>query len=323
MKQAFKQPAVSVVMPLYNKEHEVIRAIKSVLSQTFTDFELVVVNDGSTDNGPDIVKAIEDPRIKVIDQDNSGVSAARNRGIAEAHSELIAFLDADDEWSPDYLESIFELTKHFPQCSVLGTSYFFVNENGIKRPALIRGLPEGFQKGVLKDYFGIAAKSDPPLCASAVVVNKTAISDVKGFPVGIVSGEDLLTWARLASKFDIAYSVEPKAFFWKSDSFSIRPSRRPNIPDLVGYELSLLLKEGKAEQFNNIKKYIALWHRMRANFFMQLGERMYSLNEITKAFRYSPSLKLCVLFFIALLPFNFSRQFIRFVKKSRCQKRRK
>jgi hypothetical protein len=141
--------------------------------------------------------------------------------------------------------------------------------------------------------------------------------NVNGFPEGIVSGEDLLTWARLALKWDIAYSIEPKNFFWKTDTFSIRPDRRPNIPDRVGRELALLLKEEKTAQSKSFKEYIALWHRMRAIFFIQLGERRNSIQEIYKAFKYSPSLKLFFLFIIALLPFEFNKEFLKFLKNVR------
>ena len=84
-------PAVSIVMPLFNKEKEVSRAIRSVLSQSVQNFELIVVNDGSTDNSPSVVKEFVDPRISIIYQKNGGVSSARNRGVQEAKSELIAF----------------------------------------------------------------------------------------------------------------------------------------------------------------------------------------------------------------------------------------
>ena len=94
---------ISVIIPLYNKEDYISRAIDSVLRQTFKDFELIIVNDGSTDQGPGIARNFHDRRIRVIDQQNSGEGAARNRGVAEARAELVAFLDADDEWESSFL----------------------------------------------------------------------------------------------------------------------------------------------------------------------------------------------------------------------------
>jgi len=122
-----------------------------------------VVDDGSTDKGSDIVVAYRDPRIKMIRQENTGVSSARNRGISDARSELVAFLDADDEWLPDFLETILRLKDQFPECGVYATSYVYCRPGGHKRPAILRGLPDGFNEGILHDYFRIAANSDPPL----------------------------------------------------------------------------------------------------------------------------------------------------------------
>ena len=97
---------ISVVIPLYNKEKQVKQTLRKVLEQTFSDYEIIIVNDGSTDSSAEIAREFEDHRIKVIDQENAGVSAARNRGIKEAKGNFIAFLDADDEWDKDYLAQI-------------------------------------------------------------------------------------------------------------------------------------------------------------------------------------------------------------------------
>jgi glycosyltransferase involved in cell wall biosynthesis len=99
----------SIVIPLYNKEKYIKRAITSVLDQTIQDFEIIVVNDGSTDNSTNIVKSITDNRIKLINQENQGVSVARNTGIENTKNEYIAFLDADDKWEPYFLEEIRKL----------------------------------------------------------------------------------------------------------------------------------------------------------------------------------------------------------------------
>ncbi|MHC4292471.1 MAG: glycosyltransferase family 2 protein [Planctomycetota bacterium] len=96
---------VTIIIPLYNKERQIERAIRSVQQQTFGDWHLIVVNDGSTDSGPQVVNSIQDCRIKLIHQDNTGPGAARNVGIRLAKTPYISFLDADDEWHPEFLET--------------------------------------------------------------------------------------------------------------------------------------------------------------------------------------------------------------------------
>ena len=97
------EPAVSAVIPLYNKADYIGRALDSVFAQSFTDYELIVVDDGSTDGGGDIVRAYSDPRLRLVCQENAGPGSARNRGLREARGALVAFLDADDEWLPEFL----------------------------------------------------------------------------------------------------------------------------------------------------------------------------------------------------------------------------
>jgi glycosyltransferase involved in cell wall biosynthesis len=307
-----QQPFISVIIPLFNKENEVQRSINSVLTQTVSDFELIVVNDGSTDKGFDIVRAIKDPRIRVIDQDNAGVSAARNRGIAEAKSGLIAFLDADDEWRPDFLETIMHLKNKFSSCEVYATNYVFRRKNNITRNTVIRGLPVGFKEGNLTDYFKIASQSDPPLSSSAVAVTKIAIESVGGFPVGITSGEDLITWAKLAAKYQIAYSSEPKAYFYEPEILNEYP-RIPQIPDIVGEQLKRLLE--KNVPLCGLREYISLWHKMRANIFIRLKQRKEARREILKALFYSrTTMKLYLLFLLTLLPANSAKRALKLFK---------
>jgi amino acid adenylation domain-containing protein len=103
-------------MPLYNKERFIARAIDSVFAQTWQDFEIVVVDDGSTDNGPEIVKSYKDARLRLIQQPNAGPGAARNRGVKESSSEYLAFLDGDDEYFPDYLRRSIDNLNRNPDC---------------------------------------------------------------------------------------------------------------------------------------------------------------------------------------------------------------
>lgn len=274
--------AVSVVMPLYNKEADVRRAVESVLTQTVPDFELIVVNDGSTDQGPEVVREINDNRIRVFDQENAGVSAARNRGINESRSELIAFLDADDEWKPDFLETILHLRETFPSCSVFATNYVFREVDGKYHLPIIRGLPPHPWEGMIQDYFGVAVRSDPPLWTSAVSVKKEALYAVGLFPVGVTSGEDLLTWARLAAKYPIAYTTKPLAVFRHWASTTGVPTRIPAKEDFVGKSLEFLLSDSVMANKKSLREYIGLWYRMRASMFLRLGKRQEAIAEVKK-----------------------------------------
>lgn len=289
-------------MPLYNKESEIERAIRSVINQTASDCELIIVNDGTTDRSAEIAKSFSDRRIRVIDQANSGVSAARNRGISEAKSNLIAFLDADDEWTHDFIETILGLRARYPSCKVFGTRYFFCSPTGLKRLAVINGIPRDMQEGVLTSYFVVAAQSDPPLWTSALALTKEAIVTIGGFPVGVYSGEDLLTWARLAAKFQIAYSMKPCAIHYNPQTVSDRPGRTPQEPDIVGNSLRGLLNQVDSVTRVGLRAYVALWHRMRAVIFLQLGDTQSVRKEVREAMRFAPSLRLGLLFCIAILP---------------------
>ena len=184
---------ISVVIPLYNKKKQIAYTLQSVFTQTFQDFEIVVVDDGSTDNSVEEVEKFDDSRIRLIHQTNAGVSAARNRGIGEARGELIAFLDADDEWKPRYLETQYALYQKYPECSVYACNYEFRDSEGKVTSTIIRKLPFEGKDGILSNYFEVASCSHPPLWTSAVVVKKSAIQAIGGFPLGIKSGEDLLT----------------------------------------------------------------------------------------------------------------------------------
>ena len=295
----------SVIIPLYNKETTIKRAIDSVLNQTFQDFEIIVVDDGSTSQSVKQVEAINDSRLEIISQENAGVSAARNRGIREAGFEYLAFLDADDEWLPGFLDTISHLISNYPDCVVYGTRYFLGMPDGkTTRPCLVRGLSDQFF-GVVEDYFTIAAKSDPPIHASAVVVKKSAINRIDGFPLGIKSGEDLLTWARLACMGQVAYSMEPKSVFWQEPAhlYDGKPSRKPDPGDRVGKELKKLLTDCPAGNSDGLKRYIGLWHKMRASVYLRLDERKNCSKETLKGLVLHPGLgRLYIYLLLCMIP---------------------
>lgn len=198
-------PEVSVVIPLYNKAPCIERTLRSVLAQTFQDFEVIVVDDGSTDNGAEIVKSILDARIRLIRQENAGVSAARNKGIETAESELIAFLDADDAWKPQYLEKILRLRKKFPEAGAYATSYEEVLPSGKVVIPKFEGIPPPRWEGLLPNYFR-SALGPAPVWTSAVAIPMPVLLDIGKFAVGEHMGEDLDMWGRIALKYPIAFS---------------------------------------------------------------------------------------------------------------------
>ncbi|MGQ9663193.1 MAG: glycosyltransferase family 2 protein [Kiritimatiellia bacterium] len=198
-------PRVTVVIPLYNKALEIERAVQSVLRQTEKDFHVVVVDDGSTDDGPERVLSISDSRIELVRQENCGVSVARNRGVARAETEFVAFLDADDEWLPDFLSETLALAKRHPQALLQATAYAMMTPLGrVIKPRLV-GIPDRLEGGIIEDLFASAFRGDCPLCASNVLVRKSVFARVGGFPEGEKLGEDWDMWARIALAGSIAY----------------------------------------------------------------------------------------------------------------------
>ena len=195
---------VSVVIPLYNKEAYIARAVQSVLSQTMSPLETIVVDDGSTDRSSEIVRQFGG-RISIVHQNNSGVSSARNRGIEEARGEMVAFLDADDEWKPSFLETVLRLAEAYPRCGACMTYYEIVAENTIRLPQL-RGLPPFPWEGVIDRYFLVAALGDPPITASSCCIPKNILIEMGGFQQGKRMGEDVDLWGRIALKYPLAFS---------------------------------------------------------------------------------------------------------------------
>lgn len=279
---------ISVVIPLYNKEKQIARTLRSVFSQTYTDYEIVIVNDGSTDGSAAAVESLEDPRIRLVTQKNAGVSAARNRGISEARGEYIALLDGDDEWKPDFLEKMLCLVDKYHDCQVFAGNYTQVDNSGRQSPTIIKGLQFDGPDGILDNYFTVAAKSNPPVWSSCVMTTKDVFDSVGGFPAGVKSGEDLLTWARIACRYKIAYSTLPLAYYNMGEGydFSKLPPRSQDNNDPIGKGLNELLK--RHADVEGLRQYISLWHKMRASVALRYGDVRETFHESLTSLRYNP-----------------------------------
>ena len=194
-------------MPLYNKAPYVGKAVESVVGQTYGEWELVVVDDGSTDGSGDTVKAFTDNRIHLMRQENAGVGMARNNGVAASHGEYLCFLDADDWWEPTFLAEMAALIERHPDAGIYGTGYYIV-KNGRKRVAPI-GVDEGFTEGDI-NYCQVYAKTlCMPLTSITVCMPRTVFEEAGGFPTGIRLGEDFLLWIHTALKHPVVLLNKP------------------------------------------------------------------------------------------------------------------
>jgi len=206
-------PKVSVVIPLFNKGPHIARAIDSVLNQTVQEFEIIVIDGNSRDEGPEIVKNHPDPRIRFYIQQGSGVSFARNQGVERSKSDFITFLDADDEWLPTHLETLFRLKHGFPEAGIYATAYQTCYKSGKRVNISYHAIPEFPCDLVLPNYFESAALGEPPVWTSAVGILKKMYVEAGGFPAGESYGEDLDLWAKIALKYPVAFSSEITAVY--------------------------------------------------------------------------------------------------------------
>ena len=171
---------VSIVIPLYNKGFIIHKTIKSVLEQTFTDFEIVIVNDGSTDSSFEIVSQISDERILLIQQENKGAAAARNLGIEKATSNLIAFLDADDFWYPNHLEELVKLYTDFPNCGMYCNRFqTIIAKNKTLNNSYSYSISDDF-RGIVPDFFETSLINRVAF-SSAILISKEVLLENNGF----------------------------------------------------------------------------------------------------------------------------------------------
>ena len=220
----------SVVVPLYNKEEYVEKTLMSLFAQTIGDYEVIVVDDGSTDNSYAVACrfAEEQAQCRVLRQDNAGVAAARNKGAQLADGEYLCFLDADDWWEPTFLEGIEELTTTCPDAGMYATGYYLV-KNGRRRVAPI-GVDEGFRSGYINYCQTYARTLCMPVTSSSVAIPRQVFHDFGGFKSGILLGEDFDLWIRIALKYPVALINRPLANYFQDIPPSRRATRRLHNP---------------------------------------------------------------------------------------------
>ncbi len=203
-------PKVSVIIPAYQDAAHIRAAVDSVLAQTYPDREVVVVDDGSTDDTLKVLAAYGDV-IRVISQPNRGPSAARNLGIQQAQGEWVAFLDADDTWLPEKLARQMPLFQKGGGIGLVCSDTYFVDSQGLRPRTGFMDNPPCAGR-VLKTIF--TASFIP---TSTVVVRKACLDQVGGFDEGLWACEDLDLWLRIAAEWEIDFVTEPLAYYRVSD----------------------------------------------------------------------------------------------------------
>jgi glycosyltransferase involved in cell wall biosynthesis len=237
------KPFFSVVISVYNKSHFVEKTLKSILNQDFKDFEIIIVDDGSTDNSLAVLNSFTDEKISIFPTKNQGVSAARNYGIHKAKADFIALSDGDDIWLSNHLSELKLLIETYPHCGIYSTSYLklFFNDYTTK-PKFIDVDHPFF--GIVKDYFKTSV-IDNILWTSAVTIPKSVINQNYLFDENLGCGEDTDLWISIAKNFDVAFSSKVtahKMMHAKDNHLSLTK----NIPELI-----LMLKKHQQDEKTN------------------------------------------------------------------------
>jgi glycosyltransferase involved in cell wall biosynthesis len=191
-------PLVSVVIPTYNYGHYICETIESVLGQTYSPIEIIIVDDGSTDDTKERLAAYGD-RVRGIHQQNRGLSAARNTGIQAARGEFVALLDSDDLWLPDKLERQVAAAVAQPDIGLVATERFSIDETGRR----LDYVAESCSRGGLNEFTVRDLLEFPAFSPSSVLARRDCLLAVGGFNEGLQGVEDMDMWVRIAARFRV------------------------------------------------------------------------------------------------------------------------
>lgn len=274
-------PFFSVIIPLYNKEKYIQNTLQSVLDQFFSDYEIIVVNDGSTDGSTTVVREFNDPRIRYYEKENGGASSARNEGISLAEGKYIAFLDADDYWYPYFLEEIHKYILRFPEQKVFSTATELEYKNKISKAKYALKKTGDYE---IVDYFdttshkGILftpASSFNILFTSASVFQRTVFSEIGVFDKTIKSGQDVDLWIRVGLRYKVCfiwrtcvrYVYDPRSLSKNISNISDKPNYSKYID--IESKNKALKKYIDSERFSLAIKSKLLADRQSFNYFFE------------------------------------------------------
>lgn len=291
-------PLISVVIPLYNKGFIIKKTLESVLKQTVTDYEFIIVNDGSTDDSFEIVSQFLDERIQLFQQENKGAAAARNLGIEKSNGKLIAFLDADDLWEANHLEELVKLYHDFPNCGIYCSRYrTIISKKHSINNSFAYSFPDDF-RGIISDFFA-ASFINRVATSSSVLIPKNIIIENSCFNIAISSGQDIELWTKIAISNKVAIHNKSTAIyhFEIPNSLSKTPILKKTLINLDQFL--------EAERKNkSLKKFLDLYRLEYALHYKIAGDKLksnYYLKQITTDIPIKTSILLAIPSFLLRL----------------------
>jgi len=263
----------SIVIPLYNKRAYIARCLQSVFAQTHTDFDLVVVDDGSTDGGEHELDACADDRLRLIVQANQGVSVARNTGVEAARHDIVFFLDADDTWEPTFLEAMARLVQTHPSAGVYACGTRKVFADGHAATCTLQASAFVGETALLANYFQTFVDlGQSPFSNSSFGVRKETFYRAGRYTPGVKLTEDSDLWVRLCLASDMAFDPQPLANYFVETDNNTRVQAQTSDYEVIK-TLARALNEGQVPQPQQraARKLLALQKHAQIKRLILLG----------------------------------------------------
>lgn len=247
-------PYFSVIIPLYNKSKYIKKTLDSVINQDFIDFEIIIIDDGSTDKSLNIIREFKDNRIKLQEQENKGVSAARNKGVSLAEGKYIALIDADDIWYSNHLTELQIQIKKFPNAGLFCNNYEIYLDEDTKRNAQFN-FTYNADCLIVKDFFR-SSIINSVAWTSAVAFDKSKFNAIGGFSEDLDTSEDLDLWIRFALKYQVSFNPNITMTYrsYVQDSLTKKESNQIRLNFVNSYALAEQANDG-LKHYLDINRY--------------------------------------------------------------------
>ena len=263
-------PTLSIIVPAYNAERTIVQTIASVQKQTFSDFELIVINDGSSDQTLQLLHSVADERLRIFSYENGGVCVARNRGISHATGEFIAFIDADDLWTPDKLELQLAALQQHPKAGVAYSWTHFINEQG--KP--ISASPPIFFEG---NVYAKLLVRDFIYSGSNTLIRRQAIESVGEFDSACAGCGDWDYWLRLAARWPFVVVPKHQILYRRSSSSMSSNIEKMKQQALISLEKAYRMAPPELQHLRN--QSVISFHNYCADLHLRYSTNIGGVNE--------------------------------------------